>query len=103
MGEASDLFPGFNLAAYIEGALGIQSLDENEIIQINDAGYLQKLGRILKDTPKKTLANYLGIKAVDSIMKYVSSEAAKMRDTWSQNIGESTVRPNGPGVCTMET
>jgi len=56
--EASELYPGFDLAAYIEGALGIKSLDEKEIIQINDAGYLQKLGSILKDTPKKTLANY---------------------------------------------
>jgi len=91
--KAAELFPGFDMLEYLKSLLGLDTLKASEVIKIHVPDYIKKLGDFLKETPKKTQANYLGYKAVASLMRYVSEEARIIQQEW-----DKVTKPNDPSI-----
>ena len=101
--KAADLFPGFDMLEYIKSIVGLDNLEASEVIKVHDPNYIKQLGDLLKETPKKTQANYLGYKASFPLLKYVSKEATKIQQEWEKVLKPSKFfEPNRTIFCMQE-
>lgn len=58
--EVQKMYPYIEWVEYINVLLpSTLSIDENEVIVISVPSFFENLGKLLQDTPKRTIANYL--------------------------------------------
>ncbi|XP_031639286.1 neprilysin-2-like [Contarinia nasturtii] len=58
--DVQKMYPYIQWVAYINALMmSIQSVNENEVIVVSVPSYFKKLGQLLQDTPKRTIANYM--------------------------------------------
>ena len=74
---------------YIQNMLRIAdtiTVHDNEKIVIASPDYLEKLGKLLTNTDKRTLANYLAWRATKPFMKYLNVDARQIRQKYMKAI-----------------
>lgn len=57
-------------------------VDENEVINIVDVPFVDKLGDLLDRTPKRTISNFLLIRVVAGSVKYLTSKLRKRQQEY---------------------
>ena len=74
---------------YIQNMLQIAdtiTVHDNEKIVIASPDYLEKLGKLLTNTDKRTLANYLAWRATKPFMTYLNEDARQIRQKYMKAI-----------------
>lgn len=95
MSEVQQMYPYIQWMDYLNHLLPSMKIDENEIILVKTPAFFEKLGKLLEETPKRTIANYLMWKATESSIDFLTDKLRmRKRAISSTTIAPEETRPN---------
>lgn len=102
--EVQETYPYLNWMDYISNMLpdGVIT-DENEIINVAVPSFFEAFGELLAQTPKKTIANYLFWRVIQSTAYYMNEQMSSRRLEYLWHLSRQKEVPAWWIYCTKTT